>query len=120
MSEEDSGRKRFMGDIMRRISPSGTRFDEDTTPTFERPARDEPREDVSRPGEDEPLQDAMSFFGTDSTEFRRRLDRMLSDFEALRRRYQRARDQIHDGERQNEKLVHHLQESKQQIELLKE
>jgi proteasome-associated ATPase len=109
-----------MGDIMRRISPSGTRFDEDTTPTFERPARDEPREDVSRPGEDEPLQDAMSFFGTDSTEFRRRLDRMLSDFEALRRRYQRARDQIHDGERQNEKLVHHLQESKQQIELLKE
>ncbi len=120
MSEEDSGRKRFMGDIMRRISPSGTRFDEDTTPTFERPARDEPREDVSRPGEDEPLQDAMSFFGTDSTEFRRRLDRMLSDFEALRRRYQRARDQIHDGERQNEKLVHLLQESKQQIELLKE
>ena len=120
MSEEDSGRKRFMGDIMRRISPSGTRFDEDTTPTFERPARDEPREDVSRPGEDEPLQDAMSFFGTDSTEFRRRLDRMLSDFEALRRRYQRARDQIHDGERQNEKLVHLLQESKQQMELLKE
>jgi proteasome-associated ATPase len=109
-----------MGDIMRRISPSGTRFDEDTTPTFERPARDEPREDVSRPGEDEPLQDAMSFFGTDSTEFRRRLDRMLSDFEALRRRYQRARDQIHDGERQNEKLVHLLQESKQQMELLKE
>jgi len=120
VSEEDSGRKRFMGDIMRRISPSGTRFDEDTTPTFERPARDEPREDVSRPGEDEPLQDAMSFFGTDSTEFRRRLDRMLSDFEALRRRYQRARDQIHDGERQNEKLVHLLQESKQQMELLKE
>ena len=120
MSEEDSGRKRFMGDIMRRISPSGTRFDEDTTPTFERPARDEPLEDVSPPGEDEPLQDAMSFFGTDSTEFRRRLDRMLSDFEALRRRYQRARDQIHDGERQNEKLVHLLQESKQQIELLKE
>jgi proteasome-associated ATPase len=62
----------------------------------------------------------MSFFGTDSTEFRRRLDRMLSDFEALRRRYQRARDQIHDGERQNEKLVHLLQESKQQMELLKE
>ena len=48
------------------------------------------------------------------------LDRVLSDFETLRRRYRRTRDQLHDAETQNEKLVHVLHESKQQIELLKE
>ncbi|MBC8187637.1 MAG: proteasome ATPase [Proteobacteria bacterium] len=62
----------------------------------------------------------MRFFGTDSSEFRHRLDRMLADFETLRRRYEQARNQHHDAERQNEKLVAMLQEAKQQIELLKE
>ena len=112
MSEQDSGsgRKRFMGDIMRRISPTGTRLEDEPLEADEREQANDP----------EHLQDAMRFFGTDSGEFRRRLDRMLSDFETLRRRYQRTRDQLHDAERQNEKLVHGLQESKQQIELLKE
>jgi len=70
--------------------------------------------------ESERLQDAMRFFGADSSEFRHRLDRMLADFETLRRRYEQARSQHHSAERQNEKLVGMLQEAKQQIELLKE
>jgi proteasome-associated ATPase len=45
---------------------------------------------------------------------------MLADFETLRRRYDQARTQHRDAERQNEKLVAMLQESKQQIEMLKE
>jgi proteasome-associated ATPase len=45
---------------------------------------------------------------------------MLGDFEMLRRRYDQARSQHRDAERQNEKLVAMLQEAKQQIELLKE
>jgi proteasome-associated ATPase len=62
----------------------------------------------------------MRFFGSDSSEFRHRLDRMLADSETLKRRYEQARAQHHDAERQNEKLVAMLQEAKQQIELLKE
>jgi proteasome-associated ATPase len=62
----------------------------------------------------------MRFFGGDSAEFRRRLDRVLAEYEALRRRYHLTRDQLSDAERQNEKLVGILQEAKQQIELLKE
>jgi proteasome-associated ATPase len=68
----------------------------------------------------EHLQDAIRFFGSDSSEFRHRLDRVLADFETLRRRYEQARAQQRDSERQNEKLVNMLQEAKQQIELLKE
>ena len=45
---------------------------------------------------------------------------MLADFDTLRRRYETSRAQLHDAERQNEKLVNMLQEAKQQIELLKE
>jgi proteasome-associated ATPase len=68
----------------------------------------------------EHLQDAFRFFGSDSSEFRHRLDRVLADFETLRRRYEQSRAQQRDSERQNEKLVAMLQEAKQQIELLKE
>jgi proteasome-associated ATPase len=66
------------------------------------------------------LREAMRFFGADSAEFRRRLDRVLAEYEALRRRFHLTRDQLSDAERQNEKLVGILQEAKQQIELLKE
>ena len=117
MSERDSdpgsSRKRFMGDIMRRISPV---TEPDATSSD---ASVEHRELPIRE-EAEDLQDAVRFLGTDSAEFRARLDRMLSDFEALRRRYDRSRGQLSDAERQNEKLVGILQESKQQIELLKD
>lgn len=111
MSEYDSGsgRKGFVRDVMRRITPANPRDDEGQ-PTNE----PDPRQEA------EDLRDAMKFFGTDSTEFRRRLDRLMAEFEALRRRYEIVRDQHVDAERQNEKLVATLQEAKQQIELLKE
>jgi proteasome-associated ATPase len=116
MSEHDSGqgsgRKGFVRDVMRRITPAGGR-PEDAEPGAEQGARSY-RTDV------EDLQDAIRFFGSDSNEFRRRLDRVLADFEGLRRRYETTREQLHDAERQNEKLVNMLQEAKQQIELLKE
>jgi proteasome-associated ATPase len=70
--------------------------------------------------EAEDLREALRFFGGDSTEFRRRLDRILAEYESQRRRAQLLRDQLGDAERQNEKLVSTLQEAKQQIELLKE
>ena len=83
MSENDSdsgtGRKGFVRDVMRRISPAGQRPGEEGEPhaTGDRIHRS----DI------EHLQDAMRFFGSDSTEFRSRLDRVLADFETLRRRY---------------------------------
>jgi len=117
MSEFDSesGRRGFVRDVMRRISPTGGRAD-DTPPEPESnrgPAR-------SLQDELEDLREALRFFGGDSAEFRRRLDRVLAEYDALRRRYHLLRDQLGDAERQNEKLVGALQEAKQQIELLKE
>ncbi|HEU4428846.1 MAG TPA: proteasome ATPase [Myxococcota bacterium] len=70
--------------------------------------------------EAEDLREALRFFGGDSAEFRRRLDRILAEYESQRRRATLLRDQLGDAERQNEKLVATLQEAKQQIELLKE
>lgn len=142
MSEHDSdsgsqgsgaGRKGFVRDVMRRITPAGGRPSDESEldSGYPRPGAGggDPGEmgDPGRPGgasrsesEAERLQDAMRFFGSDSNEFRHRLDRMLADFETLRRRYDQARTQHRDSERQNEKLVGMLQEAKQQIELLKE
>jgi proteasome-associated ATPase len=115
--ESGSGRKGFVHDVMRRISASGGRGGE-TPPSAE------PRDPAApvRPPRDEveDLQDAVRLFGGDSDEFRRRLDRLVAEFESLRRRYQLAREQCSDAERQNERLVGVLQEAKQQIELLKE
>ncbi len=114
MSEFDSGsgRRGFVRDVMRRISASGPRSGGEPDP--EREAT------PSLQDEFEDLRDAMRFFGADSPEFRRRLDRFLADFDAVRRRYELGREQLSDAERQNEKLVAMLQEAKQQIELLKE
>src|SRR5690606_23998725 len=114
MSEFDdagssSGRKGFVRDVMRRISASGPRSGDD--PDREGGPSSDPIEE---------LQDALRFFGPDSAEFRRRLERVLAEYDAARRRYQLVRQQLGDAERQNEKLVHTLQEAKQQIELLKE
>ena len=117
MSEHDSedggaGRKGFVRDVMGRLAPP------ESTDT---PERDGPvRTDGMQGTDAEGLQDAIRFFGSDSAEFRNRLDRMLGDFETLRRRYDQARIQHRDAERQNEKLVGMLQEAKQQMELLKE
>jgi len=141
MSEHDSdsgsqgpgsGRKGFVRDVMRRITPAGAAGgrpgDEADLEGGYRGAGEGGVGDGGQPGggpdraesEAERLQDAMRFFGSDSNEFRHRLDRMLADFETLRRRYDQARTQHRDSERQNEKLVGMLQEAKQQIELLKE
>jgi proteasome-associated ATPase len=109
-NENDSGSGRggkVFRDVMRRISPAGG------------PPEDEPR-GVPHAEDVEQIQDAIRFFGSDSTEFRRRLDRLLADFDTLRRRYETVRDRHEQAERQNEKLVAMLQEAKQQIELLKE
>jgi len=116
MSEFDSesGRRGFVRDVMRRISPTGGRPGENPEPDAGRnPAR-------SLQDELEDLREALRFFGGDSAEFRRRLDRVLAEYDALRRRQHLLRDQVGDAERQNEKLVGALQEAKQQIELLKE
>jgi proteasome-associated ATPase len=116
MSEFDSesGRRGFVRDVMRRISSNGPRGAGE--PVSER----EQAMGRSIQDEIEDLREAMRFFGGDSSEFRRRLDRVLAEYDALRRRYHLMRDQVSDGERQNEKLVATLQEAKQQIELLKE
>ncbi len=117
MSEHDSedggaGHKGFVRDVMGRIS---------SPEPGELPERDAPvRTGGMQESDAEGLQDAIRFFGSDSAEFRSRLDRMLGDFETLRRRYDQARVQHRDAERQNEKLVGMLQEAKQQMELLKE
>jgi len=117
MSEFDqgSGRKGFVRDVIRRIAPADEAGGSET-PEEERergPAR--PMQD-----EVEDLHDSMRLFGAESPEFRRQLDRLLAEFETLRRRYQLTRDQSADAERQNERLVNALHDAKQQIELLKE
>lgn len=115
MSEfDESGRRGFVRDVMRRISPTGARPGENPEP--------DPTRNPARALQDEleDLREALRFFGGDSAEFRRRLDRVLAEYDALRRRQHLVRDQLGDAERQNEKLVGALQEAKQQIELLKE
>jgi proteasome-associated ATPase len=117
MSEFDSesGRRGFVRDVMRRISPTGGR-------PGENPEQPDAGRNPARTLQDEleDLREALRFFGGDSAEFRRRLDRVLAEYDALRRRQHLLRDQLGDAERQNEKLVGALQEAKQQIELLKE
>jgi proteasome-associated ATPase len=116
MSEFDSesGRKGFVRDVMRRISSTGLHGADEPDSERGRVMRRSIQEEI------DDLREAMRFFGADSAEFRRRLDRVLAEYEALRRRYHLTRDQLSDAERQNEKLVAILQEAKQQIELLKE
>jgi proteasome-associated ATPase len=116
MSEFDSesGRRGFVRDVMRRISSTGPHEGDEPDSERERVMRRSIQEEI------DDLREAMRFFGGDSAEFRRRLDRVLAEYEAIRRRYHLTRDQLSDAERQNEKLVGILQEAKQQIELLKE
>ena len=87
MSEHDSGggssRKGFMRDMIGRIAPAGTRPGEEPGVA---PGQESAREDGGQANEVELLQDAIRFFGSDSVEFRRSLDRVLSDYETLRRR----------------------------------
>lgn len=116
MSEFDSrsGGKGFVRDVMRRIASTPDGREEGNEASAEHESTRAYRDEV------EDLQNAIRLFGADSPEFRRRLDRILAEYEALRRRYQLTREQFADAERQNERLVGVLQEAKQQIELLKE
>jgi proteasome-associated ATPase len=68
----------------------------------------------------ESLREALRFLGPDASDLVRRVERLLMEYELLRQRYDRARQQHYDAERQNEKLVNALQDAKQQIDLLKE
>ena len=114
MSEFDSGsgRKGFVRDVMRRISSPAT-------PGGSGSEGSDPGADPGHPrsyqDEVEDLQDTIRLFGTDSSEFRRRLDRLLAEFESLRRRYKLTRDQVSEAERQNERLVGVFQEAKQPV-----
>ncbi len=49
-----------------------------------------------------------------------RLEKLLSEYEALKRRYEITKDQLYEAEKQNEKLVTALQDAKTQIDALKE
>jgi len=49
-----------------------------------------------------------------------RLEKLLSEFETLKRRYEITKDQLYEAEKQNEKLVAALQDAKTQIDALKE
>ncbi|MFQ5513305.1 MAG: proteasome ATPase [Myxococcota bacterium] len=106
-SGSGSGRRGFVRDVMKRISSPGT--------------RDEPRPEGARDLDDlESLRDALHFLGPDAGDLVRRVERLLMEYELLRQRHERARQQIYDAERQNEKLVNTLQDAKQQIDMLKE
>jgi proteasome-associated ATPase len=68
----------------------------------------------------ETLRDGLKFLGPDASDLVRRVERLIMEHELLRQRFDRARQQHYDAERQNEKLVNALQDAKQQIDLLKE
>ncbi len=109
MSESGSGRRGFVRDVMKRISSQG--------PRDEVEREDRPHEDS---GDLESLRDALRFLGPDAGDLVRRIERVLVEYELIRQRFDRTRQQVYDAERQNEKLVNTLQDAKQQIDMLKE
>ena len=95
-SGSGSGRKGFMRDMVRRISSPGPRAGEPDAPAEPTATPPTPERGTSAPSyqeEVENLRDAARFFGSDSSEFRRRIDRLLAEFEALRRRHELTREQ---------------------------
>ena len=112
MNESGSGGRRgFVRDVMRRISQQGA------TPQGPAETENRLREDLD---DLEGLRDAIRFLGPEAGDLGRRVERMITEHELLRQRYERLRQQVYDAERQNEKLVNTLQDAKQQIDLLKE
>ncbi len=108
MSESGSGRRGFVRDVMKRISSPGSREQESDA------SAQEEMTDI------ESLRDALRFLGPEARDLVRRIERFLMEYELQRQRYDRARHQLYDAERQNEKLVNALQDAKQQIDLLKQ
>jgi proteasome-associated ATPase len=107
MDESGSGRRGFVRDVMKRISSP------DREPDPGRRLLD----DLDNL---ESLRDGLKFLGPDASDLVRRVERLIMEHELLRQRFDRARQQHYDAERQNEKLVNALQDAKQQIDLLKE
>jgi proteasome-associated ATPase len=116
MSESDSGTggKGFVRDVMRRLGTTGEGEE------FVRGEETRSQRHFSTREAIAELHEALSQSGADQTELRRKLDYILAEYEALRRQYQQMRNQFHGSESQNEKLVNVLQESKQQIDSLRE
>lgn len=113
-SDSESDAKGFVKDVMRRISTAS----EGEAPQAEA-EREQAMSGLLR-AEIEGIQEAVRFYGGDSVEVRRKLNRILAETESIRRRYEVGRSRLVDAERQNEKLVAALQEAKQQIEALRE
>jgi len=110
-SGSGSGRRGFVRDVLKRVSSQpGARGGED----------EQRSEEVADAEDTESLRDALRFLGPESGDLVRRVERLLMEYDLLRQRYDRARRQQYDAERQNEKLVSALQDAKQQIDLLKE
>jgi proteasome-associated ATPase len=108
-SGSGSGRRGFVRDVMKRISGPGRG-----------PTEPDPNS-IRRDLDDlEGLRDALRFLGPESSDLASRVERLIAEFELIRQRYERIRQQQYDAERQNEKLVNALQDAKQQIDLLKE
>ncbi len=108
MTDSGSGRRGFVRDVMRRIGAPG----------------DDEAGDAAAPSAEmddmESLRDSLRFLGPESSDLARKVERALVDYSLMKQRYERARQQVYDSERQNEKLVNALQDAKQQIDLLKE
>lgn len=108
-SGSGAGRRGFVRDVMKRISASRGGDDD------ERESRlPDEMDEIER------LRDALRFLGPESGDLARRVERVLMEYELLRQRADRQRQQVYDAERQNEKLVNALQDAKQQIDLLKQ
>ncbi len=111
MTDSGSGRRGFVRDVMRRIGAPG---DDEAGDAAAPSAPSAETDDM------ESLRDSLRFLGPESSDLARKVERALVDYSLMKQRYERARQQVYDSERQNEKLVNALQDAKQQIDLLKE
>jgi len=116
MSESNSGPggKHIVRDVMRRFGAPRGQGDDlfgDELPS-EHPFST--REAIAE------LYEILRASGQDSSDYRRKLDCILADYESLRRQYRQLHKQLNGTEGQNEKLVSMLQEAKQQIDVLRE
>jgi proteasome-associated ATPase len=65
------------------------------------------------------LQEKLRFVDHESDNLTRHLEKTISQYEALKRKYYQVNEQVTQGKKQNEKLVAALQEAKEQINALK-
>jgi proteasome-associated ATPase len=65
------------------------------------------------------LQEKLRFVEHESDNLARHLEKTISQYETLKRKYYQANEHLSQGKKQNEKLVNALQEAKEQINALK-